>query len=346
MKETPKLSLENEALQWLVLLETGGDEADRAAFETWRRADPRHEAACRAARALWSAVGASSKLGKCAADLDRPASTSAAAALRNTISIALSTWRSKIAAAAGACAFVVIAAAIIDVSAPRGDAYATGPAEIRAVALGDGSRVDLGPESRVAIAYAQDERRVTLLAGEAFFDVAKDAQRPFIVESKGAEVRVTGTRFNVHLGPAGVTVAVEEGAVLLRGAPPLLSRIADSVARSGLPPERMVKAGEQRVVSRHASIDKPVKVVPDQVGAWRSGHLFFPDNTLHELVADVNRYSTTQIIIESDKLGDMRIAAAFPVDNIDEMLDGLADLLPITIDRSRANRIVIRSRDL
>jgi transmembrane sensor len=221
--------------------------------------------------------------------------------------------------------------------------YATNTAEVRTIALPDGSAVDLAPESRIRIAYSEEARRIELAAGEAFFEVAKDEERPFIVSANGSEVRAVGTKFNVHRGPAGVTVAVAEGEVDVRQKAPLAVKLAEIVTGPVEAPEQRLKTGELLTAASNLKPGEIIEVSPQRAGAWRTGHLFYPDNSLREVIADVNRYSRLPVSLASEDLGDLRIAAAFPTTQIDEMLGGIEGVLPVTVDRSNKGRIVIRA---
>src|SRR5262249_27512759 len=92
-------------------------------------------------------------------------------------------------------------------------AFATEIAQTRIVMLPDGSRVTLGAHSEIEQRFSANERRVVLTGGEAFFEVTHNPPRPFFVEAGQANVRVTGTKFNVSQRQSGVAVAVLEGEV-------------------------------------------------------------------------------------------------------------------------------------
>ena len=82
----------------------------------------------------------------------------------------------------------------------------TATGESRTVTLADGSQVNLSGGSAIGVDITSEERRVRLLSGEAFFDVAHDAARPFTVEAGEARIVVLGTAFDVALDPSATTV--------------------------------------------------------------------------------------------------------------------------------------------
>lgn len=219
--------------------------------------------------------------------------------------------------------------------------YSTANAQIRTVTLADGSTVTLGATSAIDVRYTDDERHVSLSDGEAYFSVRPDAGRPFFVVTNGVIVRVVGTQFSVNTGPRRVTVAVAEGAVEVlndkSSALPLLPRDPKERLRLG--------AGQKLVVARGDGDLREVKPInKEEAGSWRSGHLLYEDVPLREVIADANRYFNQRIVIASDEVSDLRVTAAFDSGQIDGMLDGLAALLPITVERAAGERIVLRRK--
>jgi transmembrane sensor len=91
--------------------------------------------------------------------------------------------------------------------------YNTDIGERRSITLADGSTVDLNARSRLRVEFTENERRVSLLEGQALFQVSKDKNRPFIVRSGSATVRAVGTQFDVNRKASGTTVTVLEGRV-------------------------------------------------------------------------------------------------------------------------------------
>ncbi|MCX2865660.1 FecR domain-containing protein [Paucibacter sp. PLA-PC-4] len=199
------------------------------------------------------------------------------------------------------------------------DSYDTGVGEQRLVILGDGTRMSLNTSTRVKVELDQTQRRVRVDGGEAFFEVAKDASRPFVVQAAGAEVTATGTAFVVRLTPPGagalesLDVTLVEGQVLVREAE---RRVA--AARS-LPPIVMA-AGERLRVRGDQGTSGGVTAAPaqpqrdrprmDQVLAWKRGEAVFDNATLPQALAEMNRYSTTPIMADPS-LAVLRISGLF-----------------------------------
>jgi transmembrane sensor len=331
----------DEAAKWFSLLRGGGaSPEDRRAFEIWRGAHPGHAAANEHALSVWEDIGELDDLKALASapefgrQQQRPLPFIEGFAGRK-----LSKRRfaySALAAAAATLVFVLVFVVYAQPAWLLPNVHATRTAETAQIALPDGSAADLAPRSKVRVAYSGEERRIVLKRGEAFFDVHKGDARAFVVVSGDAEVRVTGTKFNVRQGPAGVTVSVAEGEVRVR-------RVASRNGAGNSAAEERLSAGEQ--VAAPASGDglsSVIKAPAVTIGAWRAGRLTYKNAPLREFIADANRYSRIPIVAADDRLLDFQLVASLRTDQFDAMIDGLPDILPLEVDRSRRDRIVLR----
>ncbi len=215
--------------------------------------------------------------------------------------------------------------------------YETDISEVREVTLQDGSVVTLGPESRISAHLAEDQRKVVLKSGEAFFSVAKNNERPFVVLSGDTAIRVLGTRFNVHKGVSGLTVSVAEGLVEVAKSP--LNKGPDS---GQLSLRRQLGAGEKVESPLQGGLEDIQKISVERAGVWRSGMLYYDNTDLREVVADANRYSKQRIVIVSRKLYDLKVIAAFRTDQINQMILALEQNLPITVERHDSGHILLK----
>jgi transmembrane sensor len=199
----------------------------------------------------------------------------------------------------------------------------TSAGENRTVTLEDGSEVILGGASAIAVNYLPSERRIALLAGEALFRVAKNPDRPFLVDAGDGETQAVGTVFNVHRGPDSVTVTVVEGVVNVQPGP-------DQKGERSLQAARLV-AGHQVSYSNKGVIGPIQKAPIERATSWKDGELTFIDRSLADVVADLNRYSERPIKIDDDALKPLRITGRVTVGKMDEWLRALEKNLPIRI---------------
>jgi transmembrane sensor len=241
------------AIEWWVLAKSGDLSGERrAAFEAWRAADPAH------ARAYADIAGMFEE-----ARALRPARAPARRASRRP------------ALAAAVLAASLAALAVFDDLAILLQAdHATGVGQSRRVTLADGSHVELGAGSAIALRFEPGRRVVRLLAGEAWFEVAPDAARPFAVEAAGGTVTALGTAFDVALQKSGARVAVGEHSVA----------VASGGAR--------VIVGERQATAFESAAPPPppAPVAADAVAPWRRGALVVEDRPLGEVLATLGRY--------------------------------------------------------
>ncbi|MCZ6910844.1 MAG: FecR domain-containing protein, partial [Rickettsia endosymbiont of Ixodes persulcatus] len=163
----------------------------------------------------------------------------------------------------------------------------TGTSELKTAALADGSLVNLDADTALSVQFTPTSRRIVLHRGRAFFKVAKDTSRRFIVEASGGSVTALGTEFVVHLSAEDVTVAVQESAV--------------SVAPGINATAARIEAGE--AISYGPSGLSDIRRDDGEAEtAWRRGKLIFEDQPLRKVIADLNRYRSGIIRITDKSL--------------------------------------------
>lgn len=207
--------------------------------------------------------------------------------------------------------------------------------------LPDGSVVDLQPGAELVVNFSSGStgpRRVTLVSGVAFFQVAKNAQRPFIVTSGGVGFRAVGTAFSVKLSASEVEMIVTEGRVAI-------DEVAGVVTKSASAP--IVFAGNSAVVDRVRPAAEPVisPMTPADLGsklAWRVPRLEFNETPLVEVVELLNRQSGNRLSLASAELGRVEISGALRADNIEPLLQMLEANYGILTVREWDGRIQLR----
>jgi len=299
--------------------------ADHAAFEAWR-AEPDNAAALAELDDMVEEVGAIAAFSEVRAM--REAALSARPPKRPP-------WRALGAMAASLVAVVLAGTYVVNLpeaparptiaGAPAAavQRYVTGVGEQRNVTLADGSTVALNTGSVVEVAYSPARRDIRLLQGQALFSVAHNAARPFVVTAGDRTVTALGTRFDVRLDGQSVKVVLVEGRVAvaplhLRG----VERIAPVLARHTLDPgEELIAAPDERV--EVASADT------DQATSWQRGQVIFRDNTVAEAVAEMNRYSDTQLVIDDPRIAQLKISGVFGVTREENFLAALTSFYPV-----------------
>ena len=208
--------------------------------------------------------------------------------------------------------------------------------------LADGSIVELRPGAAVRTEFTANERRVTLIQGEAHFQVAKNPQRPFIVSAQGVEVRAVGTAFSVGLGqaPGAVEVLVTEGVVSLNSPAVGIPAPSQPAANAG----RMT-AGQRAVISATSPAAPSVQAVtPTQLAqrlAWRVPRLQFSGTPLDEVVALFREHGGVRLSLGDPALAAVRVSGVLRANNTTALLRLLAadhDIAP----EQRGDEIVLR----
>lgn len=259
-------------------------------FRDWRR-DPANVAAYNQVSGIWEAAGG--------LDGDPGIRAATAAALRRRSpsreGIARGLKRRLVLVfATASLAVVVIGGWMLD----HRPTYRTGLGEQRLVTLADGSRLRLNTDSAVRVRLGTDFRRVELRRGEAFFEVAHDAARPFIVSAYGAQVRAVGTKFDVRREPGSVQVTLLEGRVA----------VADAAGGSA------TLAPNQQLTVKGQHLSRPASADAAEVSSWTRGRLTFRNTPLAQAVAEVNRYSARKLVLGGPPaLGDRLVSGVFDV---------------------------------
>lgn len=353
-----------EASSWYALsLSDLVTDAELAELDAWLAADPRHERAfervARASRQVQSLSGLAELVPLAAlvplageggaADVvsldarrDAVGGASSAAANDDEGDVAgRPSWRRRplvkwgLPGALAASLALAVGIGSFD-GAPVGSPVSTAIAQTRVLNLADGSRVTLGPSSRIATRIDAKGRSVTLLSGEAFFEVAHDSSRPLWVEAGDTRIQVVGTKFDVNRASGRVSVSVLEGVVRVHEPAPLLGKSAVRVLRA----TQMVETADSASLFS-APPSTAITVDPVPAGDWRNGRLTYIDTRLGDVVDDLNRYYAPGVKLADPGLADVRVAVGLRPSEIDAFVEGLPLIAPVRVEKSSAGTVVI-----
>ncbi|WP_162906601.1 FecR family protein [Algihabitans albus] len=321
------------AHDWQARIEAGDmTPAERQAFDAWLAADPRHRSAYDRAARLWREVAGIERTALPSRSL-RPLPRERFIAWR---SADWRRWPLRFAAGSAVLATLLLVMLLTDPTAllsPDSKHFETQVAETREIALADGSSVTLGARTRISVELGETARNIRLHSGDAFFEVAKDSARPFIVESDGAYIEALGTAFDVRRRPERLGVAVAEGTVEFRATAPNDQTVSTRLS-----------AGQQISADRQGVLDGITAIQPATVGAWRRSRLVYNGAALSDVVADANRYHDDWILLRDRTAAQLEITAVFDAADIDGMLAALGEALPIVVWRAPGPLIMIGSR--
>lgn len=309
-----------QAADWMLRLESGSaDAGDLRQLDTWLDDAPDHQAAYADIKGLWDDL----------AEVAIVAPAAAAAAVP-TSAPPVRFWARPFARSLAAIAAVLLLAfvGIVSIIGRGDDSFATEIGGQKLATLEDGSRVTLNTDTKLTVAFTKGERRVLLRRGEALFEVAHDAGRPFMVEAGGQRVTALGTTFVVREDGGVIAVTLIEGKV----------RVAPTGAGEGghvlAPGERLTFDGAG------AHLDRPSI---EGVTAWRRGEVVFRDTPVAQAITEMNRYTRTPIRLTAPP-GDRRVNGVFRTNADREFARLLAELYDWRYDDAGSNQMLSAGR--
>lgn len=265
-------------------------------------------------------------------------------------------WRPLVAAAS--CVMLLVIAGLVWLR--HDGVISTDVGEQRQVVLDDGTRVFLNTDTRIDVKYDEQARRVKLRRGEAFFNVARHSDWPFIVQVGDRQVRALGTSFVVRRDAGRTAVTLVEGSVLVTPLSPVIDNVAPIIDAPAVvaPPS----SGEAPSLPAPVSGDQAVKLEPGQrltfsdgaavefdtpsverTTAWRRGQVILDDTPLQAAAAEMNRYSQTKLVVEDAEAGALLINGLFQAGDSTHFANAVAQAYGLTVIQ-RGNKIVISGK--
>lgn len=292
--------------------------AEQAAFARWLAADPRHAAEYQAMLEIWDT-----------ADL-LPRTAQVIPLAPKARALPARHWRPFASAAAIALLALPLAGWVGWEQGWLPNSYQHFEASdaVQRIRLSDGSSVELNLNSELRFLNFKDERRVTLVKGEAFFKVTHDSSHPFIVRAAHGQTRVTGTQFNVWKYEDQVKVTLVEGSVLV-----------SSDGNSG-----GYRLGPGMQASYHQGDFEPeLNQSNDYVNslAWRSGKLVLDNLSLAQALPVINRYLDKPLLLADDSTSSIRISGVYSTSEVGRLVDTLPKVLPVYLTRNKDGSTVL-----
>jgi transmembrane sensor len=275
------------AVDWWVRQKTGSlSKAEEAAFEAWLRADPKN-------RAEFEDIS----------NFGEYLETVAPRAIRHKRTPISARYR-RLGVATLAIAALALALNFSALLTFLRSDFHTGVGETKFVTLEDGSRIQLAPKSAIALRHHAGQRRLALLEGEAWFEVAPDRERPFVVEASGGAVTALGTAFDIALEDGGARVTVTQHRVEISSGGG--SVIVDEGSQSGYARDHAARQSE------HVDLTRAI--------AWRRGKLILDNKPLAEVLTELGRYRHGYVYCLSPTTCARRVSGVFDVGDPLQML--------------------------
>ncbi|MBX2829775.1 MAG: FecR domain-containing protein [Rhodospirillales bacterium] len=315
------IALSDQAIDWLVRLQCeDATDKDRVAFDQWCDQSADHARAARDAKALFGGIDetetAQNWIGVAALSArnvqpSKPRPRRMGIGARSILRVG-SIGRRGVVVMASVCALlaVVIVGGFQKTGLwARWNAdYSTAIGELATVTLSDGTVAHLNTASAFSVDFSGDVRRIQLASGEVIFNVAKDAQHPFIVSASGGEAMALGTIYGVRIENDQVNVTVQEGIVEVR---------------NGLGNSVRLIAGEQASYTEGSGPEFHADADLAAYGSWQRGKLIFNSRPLGDVIGEVQRYKAERIVIARDALRDLNVTGVFETRELDDLLNSL-----------------------
>lgn len=306
--------------------DAAGRDRLRAELDAWLAADEAHRRAWALARRAWSLAG---EVPAGAEAADTPATEEGrgetklpSGARQSARPRTPAAWMRRAAtpkfAIPAAAAVLLLCMLVPTLSLWMRSDFQTATAETRNLYLDDGSHIVVGAESAVARDFSGERREFALLRGEAWFQVAHDAARPFIVTAGGMTITVTGTAFDVAMTDRTVAVALARGSV--------------EVERPGKTPlKKTLEPGQRLAIDRKDGAVLITDVDPALMGGWRSGRLIVHGARLSDVVDAVDRYYPGTITLIGRSVADRRVTGVFDLENPHKALRSLVSPYGVSV---------------
>jgi transmembrane sensor len=323
MRGREPMAMEGQAERWFArLLASDCSDAERAACAHWRRQSPAHDAAYRKAEAIWQQsrelLSEDPILAEALHEAEQQPASRATARFRP--------WLVPMAA----LVIVAVLATVLWTRQPSATRFETARGEQRSVDLPDGTQMVLDTQTALVTHYSTRQRFVEVETGQVLFQVAHDADRPFIVRVAGSTVTAVGTRFQVRSESGAATITLLEGAVTVEPA----SDGKEPYPATTLSPGQQLRFDREGRRSTN-------RVDLDVTSAWTRGMLVAKNRPLEDLVTELNRYTATPLRIADSTLAQERISGTFRLSDSTSLVLVLERTWSVRASRGAGNEIVL-----
>ncbi|MEE2692572.1 MAG: FecR domain-containing protein [Pseudomonadota bacterium] len=344
-KNSAAMTPEDEVAYWRARHMSGAlTDAERADFESWLAASEKN-------RRLWSeleeALNATDVFAEdiLAQEFERELLESSAAKRLFAPS------RASIAACAAALVAVVALSILFIPRSQDLETYATAVGESAEISLQDGSLIQLNTATTLSVAFSTDERAVRIEDGEAMFNVSRDRQRPFVVETPHAQISVTGTLFDVSTFGGKSTVYVLSGTVeVLPRQNDSITLVAGDSIKVNLPESDRTEprvrnritllAGDSVSIDANGVATRVSPFDPNEMLAWRTGKARFREAPLQDVVGQLNRYFTKPLSLSDPSLNDLPVTGDFDTRDQQTAVRALQQAFSLDV-REEPERIIL-----
>ncbi|KRG52043.1 FecR family protein [Stenotrophomonas beteli] len=305
-----------QALRWVIRCSAGPlPERQQRALLRWLQADRRHALAWRQQQAFWQRLDA--------AGPEVLAALPEVTADRQGLRLIAPRRRLPWLLASAAVVVLMVAAAPQALMLARSDLRSSDAP--RVVQLDDGSTAVLDAGTALALEFDDQQRRVRLLRGQAWFQVVHE-QRPFQVEAGGGQIRDVGTAFSVSMQGATITTQVSEGVV---------------DARPGDGSMQRLRAGQAGAFRDGRWLQPLRQVDPEAMAPWRRGEVAIDDLPAAQAITDLGRYRRAPVWVLGGQGARVRVSGLFHLQQADAAIDAVAAQAGLRVQRLPGGALLV-----
>lgn len=330
-------TIDNEASIWLVRLDGGNlSDGTRKELKRWLSADTRHPIALKAMTSIWD------DMDEVLMTIDNHNSSGNVALwpiLKPVFEPLL------VAASISFMAIFIWFAMPVNV---QENSYVTIVGQQMDVTFDDGSVIHLNTNSRIETEFTDEKRIIKLVKGEALFEVAHDANRPFIVYAGDRLVQAIGTKFVIHLGSENIKVTVTDGKVKMSKVA-LNKTLTDIKALNNTDIQKddvyIIKGEKVTVGSDHTP--KITRIKPENMQrelSWIDGKLIFANEELFDVIEEINRYVDVKIVLKDPSLHKIPISGRFDLADSDALIEAIELSFNMTSQRLGTNQVLLTKK--
>lgn len=309
--------IDEQAAEWAARMDSESwSTADEAALQEWLSGDYRRRGALLQAQAVWASLDGIGNGYSSAASLGSGPGRHGALRVSRRHLVLTTVGAAAASVAGGFLWFGLLRST-----------YSTELGEIRKIPLADGSTATLNSGSKIDVHLAKQRREVRLDSGEAWFQVAKDPARPFVVTAGAVVVQAVGTAFSVRRREQGSEVLVTEGVV-------------EGWTQQADGHRIRLTAGEHAFIGDNSAIHLVNDGAADvnRTLAWRGGDIDLQGRSLQDAIAEFNRYNHRKLVLDDPALAGEQFDGIFRTDDP----EGFA----IAVQKSFGTSLDLQSQDV
>ena len=330
-------SIDDEASLWLVRLDNGSlSRQAKKDFKAWLAVDKRHLVALKAMADVWN-------------DMDEVLSMITDEGSSENISLwPILTPVFKPLMLAASVSFLAV---LLWLTVPEGvqkNSYATVIGQQLDTTFADGSIIHLNTNTVIETEFSKDKRIIKLIQGEALFDVAHDPNRPFIVYAGDRLVQAIGTKFVVHIKSENIQVTVTDGKVKMSKVAtdtPLsdIKELNNTIAQADdvfiVKGEKVIANNNQTPILTHIKTENLQREL-----SWLDGKLIFDNETLFDVIEEINRYLDITIVLKDPSLHALRMSGRFDLGDSEALIEAIELSFNIESQRIDSNKILLTKK--